>query len=436
MVRIDLNEYGELFKDQRGKTMNKERVHELVSKEVLKLESHLEKELFKKSFEGNGISNVVVMVDGFDVISPDYNETIMDMLHVLKQTSLEHLWDTTRPHLREKLQDNLQQLSYTLQPFSEFEQVQFLENFWTEILNLGAANQQRLQIYATALIRKLAQSTSDKDRKFTGIPLQTHMIAEAFEEEFRSFYESEEYKTSLAHKLNLLGLYRRFIDRKYDTYYRENWNMSAGYLFAEKLREHLFKDMQLEHQHLALQALFTADKVTFLENYHSTFSDEELASIGIEHRNRQGKPHFVDNNFADYFVAEFLINQLTKETNPHPHVHDIVLNELLSRRDYQVTRSFLDGLFEISTPLKEALKQCGDLLNEQWKERETRGTLIGVTTALPQAAAEDNACIIGFLIDSLKSAECLTTLKEIMLDVDDMGCPVWYMAAQNGSLQH
>jgi hypothetical protein len=43
---------------------------------VLKLESHLEKELFKKSFEGNEISKVVVMVDGFDEISPYYKQSL------------------------------------------------------------------------------------------------------------------------------------------------------------------------------------------------------------------------------------------------------------------------------------------------------------------------------------------------------------------------
>ena len=75
----------------------------------------------KKSFEGNSISILVVLVDGICVICPDYNETIMNMVHVLKQTSLEQLWVTTRPHLREELQDNLQQLSNNLQPFTEFE---------------------------------------------------------------------------------------------------------------------------------------------------------------------------------------------------------------------------------------------------------------------------------------------------------------------------
>ena len=92
-VRINLNDYTELLKAQKRKEMDKGRVLEFVSKEMLKLKSDLE--LFKKSFEGNAISKVVVMVDGFDKIRVNYKETVLDMLQVLKQTSLEQLWVTT-----------------------------------------------------------------------------------------------------------------------------------------------------------------------------------------------------------------------------------------------------------------------------------------------------------------------------------------------------
>jgi len=37
------------------------------------------------------------------------------------------------------------------------------------------------------------------------------MVAEAFEEEFRSFYESEESKIDLEHKLDLLGYTDRLL---------------------------------------------------------------------------------------------------------------------------------------------------------------------------------------------------------------------------------
>jgi hypothetical protein len=38
---------------------------------------------------------------------------------------VEQLWLTTRPYLRNELEDNLQQLSYTLEPFSEENQIEF-----------------------------------------------------------------------------------------------------------------------------------------------------------------------------------------------------------------------------------------------------------------------------------------------------------------------
>ena len=157
LVRIDLSECTKLLKAQTGKKMDKVWVLEFISKEVLKLKSHLEKELFKEAFDGNGVTKLVVMVDGFHEISPIYKKTVIDMLQVLKQTSLEQLWVTTRPHLREDLEDNLQQLSYTLQPFSEVEQDEFLKKLWLQHLDSENTGHDRLRIYATALIRKLAQ---------------------------------------------------------------------------------------------------------------------------------------------------------------------------------------------------------------------------------------------------------------------------------------
>jgi hypothetical protein len=81
----------------------------------------------------------------------------------------------------------------------------------------------------------LAQSISDKDREFTGIPLQTRLLAEAFEEKFKTFYLSENSEPDLPHKLDFPGLYRRFIDRKYDIYYREKCKTVAGNVAIEGL---------------------------------------------------------------------------------------------------------------------------------------------------------------------------------------------------------
>jgi NTP pyrophosphatase (non-canonical NTP hydrolase) len=116
------------------------------------------------------------MFDGFDEISPNYKETVLDLLqdlNHLKQPWLEQLWVTTRLHLREELEDNLHQLCYTLEPFSEKNQVGFLRKVWHQHSKLQEGNQQQLETYARTLIEKLAQSISDKEKEFTGIPLQT-----------------------------------------------------------------------------------------------------------------------------------------------------------------------------------------------------------------------------------------------------------------------
>jgi len=435
-VRIDLNDYTELLKAQKGKKMDKEKVLEFLSDEVLKLESHLEKMLFEQCFKRTENSKLVVMVDGFDEISPRYKETVIDMLQVLKQTSLEQLWVTTRPHLRDDLENNLQQLSYTLQPFSEFEQIQFLEKFWSENLNLGAANQERLKIYATALIRKWTQSINDEDKEFTGIPLQTRMIAEAFEEDFRSFYLSEKSEPDFPHKLDLLGLYRGFVERKFDIYYREKCKQPVGNMAAEEQRERDLIYIKLEHQLLALEALFTEDELTFLQNdYIYIVSDEELAMIGIVQRNNEGKPQFIHRTLAEYFVAEFLIEQLTKETKQHTQVQDILLNKVLLRKDCRVVRSFLDGFLEKIKPSNEALKEYGEKFNKQLQKREEHGPQEGVITALYTAAKEGNASIFGFVLDSLKSGGEISTVTEMLLVTDCRGRTAFHKAAENDIVQ-
>jgi hypothetical protein len=121
-----------------------------------------------------------------------------------------------------------------------------------------------------------------------------------------------------------VGLYRRFIDRKYQIYYAEKSKISPGNIAAAELRERHFKSMQLEHQLLALEAVFTEDQVTFLQIDKLYISQPELlAGIGIAQRNNEGKSKFIHRSFAQYFVAEFLISQLRKKTKQIVQVQEI-----------------------------------------------------------------------------------------------------------------
>jgi hypothetical protein len=330
------------------------------------------------------------------------------------------------------LEDNLQQLSYTLQPFSDVQQVEFLKKLWPQHFDSEDTDHDRREIYAEELIKKLAQSISDKDREFTGIPLQTRMLAEAFEEGFRSFCQSKKSKPDLPHKLDLLELYKKFIDRKYNIYYQEKSKRPAGNVAIEELTKRDFKFLQEVHQKLALQALFTEDDMPFLDN--PVFSNEELARIGIAHRNHEDKPQFIHRTFAEYYVADFLINHLIKGKGQDKQVLEFLLNMVLLRTECLIIRALLDGLLEHYRPSEEALKECGKELDEQWNKTKVHGTLTGDTTVLRTAAAEDNDHIIEFLLQSIKSTETLSPLSYI-LAIDDEEVTAMQIATKNRSVR-
>jgi len=111
VVRIDLNDHTDVLETQAKQKIG---TVEFLCEKLLKLRCPFEKELFKQCCQGlEEATKVVLMFDGFDEISPNYKETVLDVLqdlNPLKQPWIEQLWVTTRPHLREELEDNLQQL--------------------------------------------------------------------------------------------------------------------------------------------------------------------------------------------------------------------------------------------------------------------------------------------------------------------------------------
>jgi hypothetical protein len=129
VVRIDLNDHTDALNALKQEQIDQQKAIEFVSEKLLKLKPGLEMELFKQCCEQKQKVRIVMMLDDFDEISPFYKQTVIGLLQALRQTAVEQLWVTTRPHLREELEDKLQQLSYTLEPFSEENKIEFEQNF-------------------------------------------------------------------------------------------------------------------------------------------------------------------------------------------------------------------------------------------------------------------------------------------------------------------
>jgi hypothetical protein len=339
VVRIDLNDHTDALKTLDQKHIEKENAIEFMSEKLLELKPGLEMELFKQCCEQKQKLRIVIILDGFDDISPSYKQTVIGLLQALRQTAIEQLWVTTRPHLREELEDKLQQLSYSLEPFSEEDQVEFLTKFWClkdwfKEASCESAEElkNKLKLYAEHLIRKISQSISDKDREFTGIPLQCRMLAEAFEEEVQEFCQSTEVP-ELPFKLDLIGLYVMFLNRKYDICVEEKFKMPVKNVGKDIVRKSWVETSTEKHQILALKMLFDEEQVAFLlNNSQCTSSDEELTKAGIVQMGKEGKLQFIHRTFDKIHAAGYFVNELTKCSNISEQIQDLKKKHFSGRK--------------------------------------------------------------------------------------------------------
>jgi ankyrin repeat protein len=433
MVRIDLNNHIDALEALEKENIHKEKAIEFVSERLLKLKPGLEMELFKQSCEQKQKVRIVIMLDGFDEISPNYKKTVIHLLQALRQTAVEQLWVTTRPHLRNELEEKLQELSYTLEPFSEENQVEFLTKFWilkNWFIEVDSKEKEgkkiKLAIYAKHLIKKLAQSIRDEERKCTGIPLQCRMLAEAFDDDVRTFCQSAEPIPEFPFKLDLLGLYERFIERKYDIYQKEKFQVPSNNVVAIEQRKRDLKSMREDHQLLALKVLFTEEQVAQLQNNGQyTFSAKELTRVGIVQVSYSGELHFIHRTFAEYYVADFLVNQLTEGSNTSQQVQDFLLQKIFLEKYYRIVRVFVDGLLSRTKPSKAVLRQYGQPMS----------SLEGGVPILHEATREGNANIVEFLLDSVQAGEHRDAVNELLVARDHYERTAWHLAAERGNAE-
>jgi len=98
VVRFDLNDHTDAFnplKDALKKLaqeqIDKEEAIEFGSEKFLKLQPGLELELFTQCCEKKQKVKIIILLDGFDVISPFYKQTFIKLLQALRQTAVEQL---------------------------------------------------------------------------------------------------------------------------------------------------------------------------------------------------------------------------------------------------------------------------------------------------------------------------------------------------------
>lgn len=95
-------------------------------------------------------------------------------------------------------------------------------------------------------------------------------------------------------------------------------------------------------------------------NSQCTSFDEILTTTGIEQWGNEGKLHFIHRTFAESFVADYFVQELTKGSNISQQLQDILLQKIFLEEEYRVIGIFIDGLFSSFEPSNKVIKQCGN----------------------------------------------------------------------------
>ena len=144
-----------------------------------------------------------------------------------------------------------------------------------------------------------------------------------------------------------------------------------------------------------------------------------VKSIGRVQINCEGKPHFIHRTFAEYYVADCLVNCLTEGNNTSEQIQTFILKGILLEDDYRVIRVFVDGSLSKTKPTMEVLKQYGN----QIQDLRTCDYLM-----LRNAAFEGNVNIIEFLLASVQAGNHQDKIKEMLLAKDEEGFTAWLIS--------
>jgi len=295
----------------------------------------LTKEIFLQALDET--NKVVIILDGFDEISPDYSSKVEMLIRELKEKTSSKIWVSSRLSHRQNLEDIVMKISFTLQPFKPENQIQFLKQYWNEVLKIS--KQSNLQKFAKKLLRLCSRNFSDKDGEFTGIPLQTMMLGEAFVKEAEEYCSSE--KVNLPEKFNLLSLFKQFTERKCNIYFSEKNAMDSSKPEVKSEKESYLE----KHMTSALISLFSLNEVneilgainvSDLEQANKFLRSGRAQHFGIITHITNGKPHFIHRCFAEYFAAKWFADNFKK-------CEDFICNTIFNST-YEVTRNIFDRM--------------------------------------------------------------------------------------------
>lgn len=359
----------------------------------LNLKSDFEKNLLK-NYSKNGEKKLFILLDGFDEISPLYEDTVIDFINQIKSIATK-IWITTRPLNTKKLENKLMALSFTLKPIKKKDQILYLANKWKN----------PDQLDRTDIINRAENLIQNLGKIFTSNPLHLYMLADVC-------------KDNNKFSISLSELYDKFIQIKYDIYCIEkkkqdptnpgvildNQILYNSFLerhkkFAvfsvlrelENIIEERGNDNSILDIYMSLETRLSSKflRPKILKKILTQEEIENILSLQINEKTGiidfiENKFKFVHETFAEYFFSICLMENLEQR-----NFQEILIEYVLIEDEFDLLREFIDSNVKIKT---------NNLNFDNFKIEK-------YFECVHTAAYEGNEQIVRFLVDKLNESE-------------------------------
>ncbi|KAJ9597346.1 hypothetical protein L9F63_011786 [Diploptera punctata] len=352
VVRVNLNDWTSLLGQQIPALE--------FLQQVVTLSTEFEEHLLQHQLESVG--NVVVILDGIDEVSHSYSHQVFRLLEELSIMKIEKIFVTSRPVMLQQLENQLSTLAFSLHPFTPDDQKRFLINFW----NTFSKSSPNYDKFVSLLLDRVASFANDSLNELTGIPLQSRMLAEVYQDDAAHFCLTGEARLPAC--FDMLQLYDQFVFKKCKVYFEKfGMNVNERKCIPLKDYQHMYQQSLMS---CALVSYLHGDDITNLNHseiilmQNKQFIDrfEHVCDkVGIVVKLVNEKAVFLHRTFTEYFVALYF--------SENYHMQPTGVKKIYMNKHFNVVQEFLDRIlakgYELHTSvINRNLSEVVNLLSQ------------------------------------------------------------------------
>jgi hypothetical protein len=291
----------------------------------------IEEILLKQALQNSG--NILVLMDGFDEISPTHAKKADAILSALKESKEVKVWVTSRPVAKDRLERKLSVIAWSMKKLSRKSQEEMFWDNWKERTNMEK------ETFLDKYVRRILSQANEAvyQRNFTGCPLYFTTIVSAFKDFLQKSLEEKEI--TLPRNLDLSLVCDQLVTSKLDTYgkdkKREDLTNASVQDDKENLKEMTIKNLEKCSLLVTLPSQLNEQRDEKIQPF-ITRVKEGKDKIGIVMNVVEDRPQFVHKIFADYFTASWFSKKYMSNTS--------VLERILFDTSYGIVKVIFDRI--------------------------------------------------------------------------------------------